>query len=376
MEATLRKILEKIHASPYRAVVYVTGGAAQALTWLGELPGSSRTLIEAAIPYQQSAVADLLGHTPKKFTSPETARALAEKAYERALGWTNRAEPVIGIGCTASLATLRPKRGKHRVIVAAREGSHVTTYDLTLSKGKRTRAEEDSLASCLVIRALADACGLKADVGVKLKRSERVQVKQTASGSAVSLLLAGKIQAVLVQPDGKMLQNFPASPALLPGAFNPLHEAHRGLAEAASQQLGKEVIFELSVKNVDKPPLGEAEIALRLRQFAWSSSLVLTNAATFHEKAELFPGCTFVVGSDTAERIFAEGYYGSRKAMHTALKRIQELGCRFLVAARMHGKVCRTLDDLAVPSEFSALFTTIPEQKFRMDISSSQLRSN
>ena len=64
-----------------------------------------------------------------------------------------------------------------------------------------------------------------------------------------------------------MLQNFPAPQALLPGAFNPWHEAHRGLAQAASQQLGKEVIFELAVKNVDKPPLEEAEVARRLRQF-------------------------------------------------------------------------------------------------------------
>ncbi|MCZ6514675.1 MAG: hypothetical protein O6850_02305 [Acidobacteria bacterium] len=376
MEPKLRKILEKIHAAPHRAVVYVTGGAAQAITWLGELPGSSRTLIEAAIPYSPSAVADLLGHTPKKFTSPETARALAEKAYERALGWTAGAEPVLGIGCTASLATLRPKRGKHRVIVAARESNRTTTYDVTLTKSKRTRAEEDSLASRLVLQALADACGLKADLGLKLMRGERVQVKQAASSSAVSLLLDGKIQSVLVQPDGKRLQNFPAPQALLPGAFNPWHEAHRGLAQAASQQLGKEVIFELAVKNVDKPPLGEAEVARRRRQFTWRSSLVLTAAATFREKAELFPGSTFVVGYDTAERILALRYYGNKKAMHSALKRIQELGCRFLVAARLHGKACRTLDDLAVPSEYSSLFSFIPEQKFRMDISSGQLRAN
>ncbi len=376
MEPKLRKILEKIHAAPHRAVVYVTGGAAQGITWLVELPGSSRTLIEAAIPYSQSAVADLLGHTPKQFTSPETARALAEKAYEKALGWTAGAEPLIGIGCTASLATLRPKRGKHRVIVAARERNRLTTYDVTLTKYKRTRAEEDSLASRLVLQALADACGLQADVGIKRKRSERVQVKQTASSSAVFLLLEGKIQSVLVQPDGKKLQNFPAPQALLPGAFNPWHEAHRGLAQAASQQLDKEVIFELSVKNVDKPPLGEAEVARRLRQFTWRSSLVLTAAATFREKAELFPDSTFVVGYDTAERILALGYYGNKKAMHSALKRIQELGCRFLVAARLHGKACRTLDDLAVPSEYSSLFSFIPEQKFRMDISSGQLRAS
>ena len=94
------------------------------------------------------------------------------------------------------------------------------------------------------------------------------------------------------------------------------------------------------------------------------------------KRRNCFPGSTFVVGYDTAERILALRYYGNKKAMHSALKRIQELGCRFLVAARLHGKACRTLDDLAVPSEYSSLFSFIPESKFRMDISSGKLRAN
>ena len=44
--------------------------------------------------------------------------------------------------------------------------------------------------------------------------------------------------------------------------------------------------------NVDKPRLEEPEIHQRTAQFAWQARVVLTRAATFREKAELFPGCT------------------------------------------------------------------------------------
>ena len=43
MDPDIRDIVQKIHASPAQAVIISTGGAAQALTWLTELPGSSRT---------------------------------------------------------------------------------------------------------------------------------------------------------------------------------------------------------------------------------------------------------------------------------------------------------------------------------------------
>ena len=43
MEPALRVALEAVHASPVRAVVHVTGGAAQSLGWVMAVPGASRT---------------------------------------------------------------------------------------------------------------------------------------------------------------------------------------------------------------------------------------------------------------------------------------------------------------------------------------------
>jgi hypothetical protein len=136
------------------------------------------------------------------------------------------------------------------------------------------------------------------------------------------------------------------------------------------------VAFEISVTNVDKPPLAVTEVRARLAQFAWHARVELTRAPTFLEKSRLFPGATFVVGADTAERLVATRYYGHEKRMVAALQEIADRGCRFLVAVRADtAERVRTLADVAVPPRFAHLFTPIPESRFRLDASSSDIRA-
>jgi len=143
----------------------------------------------------------------------------------------------------------------------------------------------------------------------------------------------------------------------------------------ASEILGANVVYELSVVNVDKPQLAQSEVISRLSHFADKGSVVLTRAETFRKKANLFPGSTFVIGWDTAVRLVAPRYYGGESvAMLTALAEIWALGCRFLVAGRRDGETFRTLDDVPVPQGFHPLFQAIPESEFRADISSTALR--
>ena len=135
--------------------------------------------------------------------------------------------------------------------------------------------------------------------------------------------------------------------------------------------------FEISVTNVDKPPLLGETVRSRLAQFAWKSPVELTRAPTFVEKSRLFPGATFVVGADTAERLFAPQYYGDDEGrMYDALEEIANSGSGFLVAVRIDaaGHV-RALNDIAVPRRYADLFTEIPERLFRLDTSSSEIRA-
>jgi hypothetical protein len=82
------------------------------------------------------------------------------------------------------------------------------------------------------------------------------------------------------------------------------------------------------------------------------------------------------VGADTAARLVAQRYYADNAAHRQAIRTLADLGCRFLVAARTDptGRL-QTLEDLAVPQEWRPLFDGIDPREFRMDISSTQLRS-
>ncbi|MCI0844495.1 MAG: hypothetical protein J4N87_04005, partial [Chloroflexi bacterium] len=180
----------------------------------------------------------------------------------------------------------------------------------------------------------------------------------------------------VVVRNGSMELEGKAPDALLPGSFSPMHQGHRGLAEAAKKITGIEVGYELSVTNVDKPVLEEAEILKRLAQFEETETVVLTRAETFFKKARLFPGRTFVVGWDTAIRLVAPRYYGNdTDAMMIALAEMLAAGTTFLVAGREDQGVFKTLKDVPAPQGFGGLFKDIPEHRFREDISSTQLRA-
>jgi hypothetical protein len=149
------------------------------------------------------------------------------------------------------------------------------------------------------------------------------------------------------------------------------------LARVAEELKQQPLAFEISVTNVDKPPLAVKTVRDRIAQFAWKSPVELTRAPTFVEKSRLFPRTTFVVGADTAERLVATKYYGDDEAlMHVALEEIATSGGSFLVAVRIDaaGRI-RALSDIPVPRRYIDLFTEIPEQRFRLDTSSTEIRS-
>ena len=345
-------------------------------------------LIEAQVPYDAQALAAFLGFAPAQASSADTAIAMARTARARAARLVPSIDvgvgtDLVGLGATAALVSDRPRRGEHRFHIAfanaaGNSGAHCSCV---MAKGRRDRAAEEDLVSRAIVLWLARACGIAAaSPRSLLDADEHYAETVVAPGAAVDTidqLLAGELDRVTVQPDGQMTLSAPQPGVLFPGSFNPMHEGHVLLARVAEEHRQQPLAFEISVTNVDKPPLAGETVRRRLAQFAWRSPVELTRAPTFLEKSRLFRSTTFVIGADTAERLVAPKYYGDDELrMHAALEEIANSGSSFLVAVRIDaaGRV-RALTDIPVPRRYADLFTEIPEHRFRFDTSSSEIRA-
>jgi nicotinamide mononucleotide (NMN) deamidase PncC len=377
MDAARRQLIEAIHNAPPLAVLALTGGGATAAAELLAVPGASRTVLELVVPYDEHALCQFLGRRPEQFCSTETAVAMAEAALARARCHAP-GQPIIGLGCTASLATDRPKRGDHRFHVAAATEAGTTAQALTLKKGARDREAEEAVLDTVILNQLAEAMGIAERLPVALLADEQLVTDRQPASSPLIDLLAGKVPAVGVEVDGRMRTTGPRPTLVLPGSFNPLHEGHRKLAACAAGMVQREPAFELSVLNVEKPTLTAEAVRQRLPQFTWYAPVWLTQAPLITQKADVFPGAVFVVGADTAERLVEPRFYeGSHERMLAALAHIRNQGCRFLVAGRLDadGRF-RQLSDLPIPADFADLFTPIPAEMCRVDLSSTALRAS
>jgi len=303
---------------------------------------------------------------------------MAQSARARAARLAPAGSDVVGLGATAALVSDRPRKGEHRFHIAFANAAGIAHCTCVLAKGRRDRAAEEDLVSRAIVLWLARACGVAAPSPRSLlDADEHYAETVVASVDTIDRLLAGELDRVTVQPDGQMMLSAPQPFVLFPGSFNPMHEGHVLLARVAEELRQQPLAFEISVTNVDKPPLAGETVRHRLAQFAWKSPVELTRAPTFVEKSRLFPGTTFVVGMDTAERLFGPKYYGDDEArMHDALEEIANSGGSFLVAVRIDaaGRL-RALNDIPVPRRYADLFTEIPEHRFRVDTSSSEIRA-
>jgi hypothetical protein len=368
-----------IHDSGRQIVLAVTGGGTGAIAALLQTPGASRTMLEAVVPYSLPALAQWIGGKPDQACSAATARAMAMTAFMRARQWAPAADQHLwlGVAASASLASDRPKRGRRRLWLAAQRCDRTWEAHVDLDDSPAIRTADEYRAAHEILSAVVNGCdlpwtgSLPASAGRSIFASNQDQ-QLLLGGARLSIVGPGRLRDYLDSAAAARVR------LLLPGAFNPPHRGHLAMIEIAEKRAQCDAVWELSIQNVDKPPLDYISIDERLawiRQLDAKRWIARTCASTFREKSELFPNATFIVGVDTLIRIADPRYYGGDHSQRdAAIGAIASRGCRFLAFGRVLDGKFAVLSDFALPSTLKAICDEVSGWEFREDISSTELR--
>ena len=186
-------------------------------------------------------------------------------------------------------------------------------------------------------------------------------------------LVNRKIKYLSLDENNKKINLNLNNSVILSGSFNPLHKGHTELLIASEKEIDLKPLFEISIFNVDKSQIDFFDLNERIKQFRSIGKLIITNSPTFTEKSSIFKKSIFVVGYDTALRLLDKKYYSYN--INDAYHEIKKNRCSFLVTGRYIDKKYYDPNQINY-GEFKDFFSILPENKFRLDISSTILRND
>ncbi|RPG39792.1 MAG: cytidylyltransferase [Gammaproteobacteria bacterium TMED236] len=359
------EIIQKIHSSPFRFVLVSSGGGTNAISEILQVPGASKSVLEAYVPYAKESLEYYLLKKPDHYCSLGTTLSMAAKAYSAAKKIDPNTNPknLLGVAVTASLATNYSKKGEHKFFIAIQTYKYSSSFSYSFVKGELSREEEEQVVTDHIINAIAQSCELQN------------QMKYENSLLEVKIVAAEKNWVKLVDNKIDFVSSSNQVPELIfPGSFNPFHSGHNSMSELAEKKTGLGLAYEICIQNADKPPLSYHEIEQTLSQFDHGHEWVLTKAGKFTDKAALFPNSVFIIGADTLTRILEEKFYLNRRDMLNQLDLFNSHNINFLVFGRKIMNKFISLDSVTIPEHIAKRFSGFGEEIFRDDISSTLIR--
>ena len=364
---------------PPKVFVAATGAGAGIQASLWSVPGSSAFLAGAAFPYAAHETERLLGFRPARFCDEDAAVELAIAAYLRAREATlaetaaaSASARAIGVGLTASVASVAPHRGDHRVFVAALSERGATLWSARLWKGTGDiqRSIDGGLADRLGIHAILDAAEITGDSlytpGVDLSRRELREADLRAMLYRHPAFGPGDSRRAISGTEAGDL-------VLFPGTFDPCHDGHVMIADAVERQFGRRVAYAITADPVHKPALGAVDLldrvaSIRVRDGGARPILLTEGDPLFVDKARRFPGAGIALGVDALLRMLDPSWGPGVGEM---LETFRALGTTFYVVGRVVDGRWMTMEEVPIPETFRDLFHSADG---RRDVSSTELR--
>ena len=388
MNSKVRDVVLKIHETPHKAVLAVTGGGSEVIGELLRHGSGSNTILDAQVPYNQAAFDDFVKGKPDKYCSPGAARDLAMAAYNRAVKLAGNNENIIGIGCTCSLMKDGERAGReHHAYIAVQTKDSTENYNLNGVLKKTNdfesvdRNKQETKVSHYIILALAKACGLDSEFTMKsldISIYEKSNYSITVGRKEFVRVISGETRVECFDKTGLSKPDSEKSRIIFPGSFRPFHYGHAKIAAKIHELTGKTVDLEINVRNVDKAAINYTDLQDRFmlclaqtEKELWMGDIYLTSLTTFAAKSAYFENCEFIVGWDTLVRINDPKYVD----FEWALKQLHENNARLHVFHRIINGISTVEDKTQIHPRLLELCTIYgPDVLEPMDISSSQIR--
>lgn len=362
-----------------------TGAGASLQDKIWAVPGISNFFVGAQMPYEMQETSRILGFTPEKFVSPETAVDLAQAAYLRAY---QVGKSVIGLGMTCSVASTREHRGDHRIICAVQTNDTCLLINALIPKGVgiEQRRQDGELADQIALHLLSLVLSDPEQTidCTELPRWETIDAQDLARSR------------ILVHPyfrnDGTRgtATDITATETIFyPGAFNPPHEGHFKGSQAALQCLLQQaltpglvsyrlpkLVFSTTVDPPHKAALTVTEMLQRVAQLRGHNFLLTEGDPLYLDKAKRWPGAKFILGADALDRMM-DPVWGVEPSY--LLDQFKRFNTKFLVLGRLVDGCYMSYADIKrkhasvmmETREGGSIFNAVP---FRLDLSSSELR--